>query len=278
MASLKSFLGSFAVLFLLGNADADVGVRNSDGCHTDGTTGVYHCHHDGELPTYPDPWQRPESGTYKLEPIGQEVDSWKNIGELGYASAGVFGAIELHAGEKNFQGVDQNCQIAGNSGLGPQDCNIASSLIDLGAFGEANIELFDMEEFGFFVGAEIGRAKSWRGKFVNCRADEFDWERCSSDRKWFRGSRGTLDGYTYSDVKLGIAGYPASYLAQIFGNIDGHFGFVYLSYGEIEYSSEWGKLSESELGIGLDMHFARHSSARFKLTNKRLSLIVRGHF
>lgn len=274
---LKILSLSLVSLLVVDYAVPDEGILNNDGCHRDLMTGVYHCHHAGEPPTFPDPWGRPDEPSVEQNRESKGAKSWKNLDSLGYASVGLFGEVGV-LGEMDFQGVDQTCRINGNSNTEADTCNNPAKLMDFGAYGEINIGLFDTETYSFFVGTEIGSALTWGGKFFNCRADAMDWDICDSDSNRARGSIGKLKGYSYGDIKLGIAGLAANDQAILFDLLPGDFGFIYLLAGMTQYSSEWGSLRKSEYGIGLDVHYSKHFSAGVKFTDKRFRISLRGHF
>lgn len=279
MTSLRNFLVTFIGWLSFSYAVADEGVLDSDGCHIDLKSGAYHCHHVDGSTSFPEPWGRPnDPPSVETDREVTDGDSWKNVNWLGYASAGLFGEVGGHFERMNFEGVDQTCQIAGNVPSAPRTCNHPAKSMDFGAYGEANIGLFDTETFSLYIGAEIGRTVTWDGKFYNCRADELDWERCDSEQSWNRGSIGNLKGYSYGDIKIGMAGQAPRYLSSLIAEVDGQFGFAYLLSRQVEYSSGWGTYSDSEFGIGLDLHFSRNSSARVNMTDSRFNIGLRIHF
>lgn len=290
MASYRHFLVFLVCFLFVDIASAHGGILNSDGCHIDEYSGDYHCHPVSEVPTSPDPGQRSDEEYLNLKTSYIEIDSWKNIGKLGYASAGVFSEFGLGFGKMEFQGADQTCLRQGRSGLTPQTCNLSSRAVDFGVYGEANVGLFVIDELSVFVGTEIGSAVSWGGKFYNCYGGKWDWFLQFSDRTNYRDykcgdaynsyrvSSGKLKGYSYLDVKVGLAEVSSWNMSTVIGNIEDDFAFLYLLAGQVEYSSDWGTLRKSEYGIGLDYHFTQHSSLRLKWTDRRLSFILRGHF
>lgn len=280
MARLRNFLVTFVGLLFVSYAVADEGVLNSEGCHYALMTGAYHCHHIDGSTTFPDPSRHPRNrSSTDIDRELPEGQSWKNVNKLGYASVGLFGEVgSFRVGEMNFEGVDQTCDITGNGPSAPRTCNHPSKLMDFGAYGEANIGLFDMESFSLYVGAEIGRAVTYGGKFFNCSAGEWDWKTCDSEQSGFRGSRGKLNGYSYGDIKIGMAGQAPRYLSELIGEVDGQFAFAYLLSRKVEYSSDWGTYSDSEFGFGLDLHFSQYSSARVNITDSRGSFGIRVHF
>ena len=291
MSFLRSVVVSFVGLLLADYAFAHVGALNKDGCHIDESNGDYHCHRVPGSPTIPEPNQESESPNRKVVREELDVDSWKNIGNLGYASVGVFGEVGLGLGEMNFQGADQTCFVADVRGLDPQICNLSTRTMDFGAYAESNIALFKEDYTSVFVGVEIGTAAVLGGKFYNCYDGSWYWlldwddsdqarysrDKCSNgyDR---RVGAGALNGYSYIDIKFGGTEVLPTSESLFPGNPKGDFIFVYVLTGQVEFSSGWGKYRKPEFGIGSDYHFSPHGSMRIKWTNRRLSFILRAHF
>lgn len=290
MSFLRSFVVSFVGLLTIDYAFAHVGVLDRDGCHIDESNLDYHCHRVSETPTTPEPNQESESPNGKVDREEVDVDLWKNIGNLGYASVGIFGEIGLGHGEMNFQGADQTCFVSDDRGSDTQTCNLSDRTMDFGAYGEANIGLSNIYHYGVFVGAEIGTATVLGGKFYNCYdgwhqlpdGDVFARARWSPDKCSNGHNRrvgaGELNGYSYIDIKVGLVEVLPTSESFLRGNPRNDFGFFYLLTGQVEYSSGWGKYRKPEFGIGMDYHFGLHRSARVKWTNRRLGFILRGHF
>lgn len=294
---LRSVILSFLVSLFVNYAFAHRGVLDRDGCHIDEYNREYHCHRVRDSPPLPEPSQESETPNRRQDREDPDPNSWKNIEGLGYATLGVFSEIGLGFGEMNFQGADQTCLVENDGGLESQTCNLSARIMDIGAYGESKIGLFDIDIgsriYSVIVGAEIGTAKTLGGKFYNCYDGTWDWlldfdyydqpERnrhytCSGLNGGRRVSAGALEGYSYVDVKVGF-GYVLPVSSSLFPGISNNdFGFLYLLAGKVEFSSDWGKYSKSEFGIGTDYHFSPNSSMRIKWTNRRLSFIVRGHF
>ena len=289
----RSIVVGFVGLLFVDYAFAHLGVLDRDGCHIDESNGDYHCHPVRRSPTIPEPSQESDSPYKKVDREGVDIDSWKNIGNLGYASVGVFGELGLGLGEMNFQGADQTCFVANNRGLDPQICNLSARTMDFGIYAESNIGLFYVDYTSVFVGTEIGSATTWGGKFYNCYSGTWSWltdftddvdqttyrrYKCKNRYGGHRVSAGALNGYSYADIKVGLAEVLPTSLSLLNANPKGDFLFIYLLAGQIEFSSGWGKYRKSEFGVGFDYHFAQHSSMRIKWTDRRLSFILRGHF
>ncbi len=297
MSLLRSVVLSYGILLSVDYAYAHIGVLDSDGCHIDESIGEYHCHRVRDSPILPEPSQESDTLDRKHDREVPDANSWKNIGSLGYASLGVFGEVGLGFGEMNFHGADQTCLVEHNGGLAPQTCNLSARVMDFGAYGESNIGLFDIDLdsdiYSVFVGAEIGTATTLGGKFYNCYDGTWDWlldsdyydqpernrhYKCSEPYGGRRVSAGALNGYSYFDIKVGF-GQVLTISESLFPGISNRdFGFIYMLAGQVEFSSDWGKYSKSEFGIGTDYHFSQHSSMRIKWTNRRLSFILRRHF
>ena len=216
--SLRSAVVGFVGLLTIGYAFAHVGVLDRDGCHIDESNLDYHCHRVRESPTLTEPNQESDAPNTKVDREEVDVDSWKNIGNLGYASVGIFGELGRGLGEMNFQGADQTCFVTDDRSSDPQTCNLSDRTVDFGAYGEANIGLSNIYNYGVFVGAEIGTAKVLGGKFYNCYDGSWywllDWD--DSDRARYSRDKcsngydprvgiGALNGYSYIDIKVGLS-------------------------------------------------------------------------
>ena len=291
MSFLRSVIVSFVGLLTIGYAFAHVGVLDRDGCHIDESNLDYHCHRVPQTPTIPETNKESEPPDRKVDREEVDVDAWKNIGNLGYASVGVFGEVGLGLGEMNFQGADQTCFVADDRGSDQQNCNLSSRTMDFGAYGEANIGLSNIYNYTVFVGAEIGTARVVEGKFYNCYDGSWYWLLDWDDSDQARYSRdkcsngydrrvgvGALNGYSYIDIKVGYADVLYTRESLFPRSPHGDFIFTYLLTGQVEFSSDWGKYRKPEFGIGSDYHFSKHGSMRIKWTNRRLSFILRGHF
>ena len=291
MPFLRSVVVSFVGLLFVDCALAHVGVLDRDGCHIDESNSDYHCHRVRGSPTIPETNKESEPPNTKVDRKKVDVDVWKNIGDLGYASVGVFGEVGLGLGEMNFQGADQTCFVADDRGSDPQNCNLSTRTMDFGLYGESNIGLSHIYNYGVFVGAEIGTATVLGGKFYNCYNGSWYWlldwddsdqarysrDKCSNgyDR---RVGAGALNGYSYIDIKVGLTEVLSPRESLFPGIPNNDFIFTYLVTGQVEFSSGWGRYRKPEFGIGSDYHFSQHGSMRIKWTNRRLSFILRGHF